>query len=180
MLGRSARFSGAGGGITLNTFVRACVLAIFAFGLAGAVEAQVNSRPGAVVLVARISDQVGVQWGSQRVTHLLEQYDLLPENSAKQNASALVFQNTMHLGMGNVVSGETMLEAPDGRSEMMVFDPAAPQASTPVWSLLATSQPTPRWRSGDPRSGRHQVTQACLVVSEDGAAPTVRVRLTAL
>ena len=180
MFACSVRLGRAGDEDTPYKLLRTFALLVLMCAFASAAEAQVNSRPGAVVLVARISDQVSVHWGSQRVTHLLEQYDLLPANSAKQNAYALVFQNTMHLGMGNVVSGETTLEAPDGRSEMMVFDPAASQAPAAVWSLMATSQPTPRWRSGDPRSGRHQVTQACLVVSEDGAAPTVRVRLTAL
>jgi len=148
--------------------------------VAGPAAAQVNSRPGAVVLVARIYDQVGVQWGSQRVTQQLQSSGLLPEDSGKVEASAIVFQNTLHLAMGNVVSGETTLDAPDGRSEMMAFDPAASLAQAPVMSFMAMPQPAAQWRTGDPRQGRHQLTQACLVVSEVGAAPTVRVRLTAL
>ena len=160
--------------------LRVCALLGVVCAIANPAAAQVNSRPGAVVLVARIYDQVGVQWGSQRVTRQLKSYGLLPDDVAPRDASAIVFQNTMHLAMGNVVSGETSLESPDGRAEMLALDPPGSEPGVTVSSFLAMAQPAPRWQSGDPRQGRHQVTQACLVVKEEGAAPTVRVRLTAL
>lgn len=169
----------------IHTGVRSLGLVLAAVILcSGAAEAQLNSRRGGVVMVARLQDEVGVQWNVQPPARTFVQRVGLSQVSPSQDGSRaghlLQFNTSARLTLGSEMRTQFRVETTDGRGELLPMHADSRRAGTePVlWTAARARGANARSRI-DPRGGRQSVAQTFLAVTKEGADSVVRMTLVA-
>ncbi|MGH9858567.1 MAG: hypothetical protein ACRD5F_00940 [Candidatus Acidiferrales bacterium] len=158
------------------------LVGVFLFG--SAAEAQLNSRRGGVVMVARLQGEVGVRWNVQPAARTPVQRagvsQVSPSQHGSQAGHLLQFNTSTRLTLGSEMRAQFRLETTDGRGELLALRADSSRAGTgPVPPTPATATVANAWSTIDPRSGRQDVAQTFLAVTKEGADSVVRMTLVA-